>query len=375
MGVVCCNSQLTTHSDTVAGRRPARSTHPPCPHSTSSPRRSAPSPSTVAPSVVGIGSRLRGSGVVIADGRSSRTPTTSAATRSRSPSPTAERRPARVAGVDVDGDLAVISVDTAGAAPIAWADGDGPAVGIRRLRRCRDARRRRAGHVRHRVSGIERSFRGPGGRQIGGSIEHTAPLAPGSSGGPLVDADGRLVGLNTNRIGEGFYLALPGRHRAARPRRRARPRRVRRAGRGSASRSRPARVARRLRAVGRPAGARRPPRPGGRGRQPGGARPGSATATSSSRSPARRSPRPDQLQELIAATADAVRGQGRPRRRTSGPYRRRRRRARRARREQGHGRRAESGPSARPSRPTTDAIDDEALDAYSHGGQHAPPSG
>jgi serine protease Do len=59
------------------------------------------------------------------------------------------------------------------------------------------------------VSGIERSFRGPGGRQIGGSIEHTAPLAPGSSGGPLLDADGRLVGLNTNRIGEGFYLALP----------------------------------------------------------------------------------------------------------------------------------------------------------------------
>ena len=34
-------------------------------------------------------------------------------------------------------------------------------------------------------------------------------MAPGSSGGALVDADGKLVGLNTNRIGEGFYLALP----------------------------------------------------------------------------------------------------------------------------------------------------------------------
>src|SRR4029079_15376189 len=46
-------------------------------------------------------------------------------------------------------------------------------------------------------------------RKIAGSLEHTAPLAPGSSGDALLDADGRLVGLNTNRIGEGFYLALP----------------------------------------------------------------------------------------------------------------------------------------------------------------------
>ena len=59
------------------------------------------------------------------------------------------------------------------------------------------------------VSAVAREFRGPGGRRIDGSVEHTAPLAPGSSGGALLDAEGRLVGLNTNRIGEGFYLALP----------------------------------------------------------------------------------------------------------------------------------------------------------------------
>ena len=35
------------------------------------------------------------------------------------------------------------------------------------------------------------------------------PSRPGSSGGALLDAEGRLVGLNTNRIGDGFYLALP----------------------------------------------------------------------------------------------------------------------------------------------------------------------
>jgi serine protease Do len=59
------------------------------------------------------------------------------------------------------------------------------------------------------VSAVGRAFRGPQGRRIAGSVEHTAPLARGSSGGPLVDAAGRLVGLNTHRLGDGFYLALP----------------------------------------------------------------------------------------------------------------------------------------------------------------------
>ena len=44
------------------------------------------------------------------------------------------------------------------------------------------------------VVGPAATFRGPRGRRIRGSIEHTAPLPRGSSGGPLVDADGRLLG-------------------------------------------------------------------------------------------------------------------------------------------------------------------------------------
>src|SRR5213079_618397 len=59
------------------------------------------------------------------------------------------------------------------------------------------------------VSSTARSFRGPRGRRIGGSIEHTAPLPRGSSGGPLVDADGRLLGLNSIRVDGGLILALP----------------------------------------------------------------------------------------------------------------------------------------------------------------------
>jgi serine protease Do len=45
--------------------------------------------------------------------------------------------------------------------------------------------------------------------RITGSLEHTAPLLPGSSGGPVLDAQGQLLGINTNRLGEGFYLAIP----------------------------------------------------------------------------------------------------------------------------------------------------------------------
>jgi serine protease Do len=59
------------------------------------------------------------------------------------------------------------------------------------------------------VSGIDRTFRGPRGLRITGSLEHTAPLLPGSSGGPVLDAQGQLLGINTNRLGEGFYLAIP----------------------------------------------------------------------------------------------------------------------------------------------------------------------
>jgi serine protease Do len=59
------------------------------------------------------------------------------------------------------------------------------------------------------VSATGRSFRGPGGRRIAGSIEHTAPLPRGSSGGPLVDTDSRLLGLNAVRREGGLILAIP----------------------------------------------------------------------------------------------------------------------------------------------------------------------
>ena len=55
---------------------------------------------------------------------------------------------------------------------------------------------------------LGRSFRGPRGRRITGSIEHTAPVGPRFLGGPLLDAEGRLVGLTSVRLDGGLALAV-----------------------------------------------------------------------------------------------------------------------------------------------------------------------
>jgi len=109
-------------------------------------------------------------------------------------------------GVDVDGDLVVLSVPTGDAPAVEWAD-ETPGLGTPVVALA-NPRGRGLRATFGTVSSVNRAFRGPRGRRIAGSLEHTAPLARGSSGGPVLGTDGRLVGINTHRLQEGLYLAL-----------------------------------------------------------------------------------------------------------------------------------------------------------------------
>ncbi len=61
------------------------------------------------------------------------------------------------------------------------------------------------------LSAVGRAMRGESGRLIEEVLQHTAPLNPGNSGGPLVDSRGRVIGINTAAVvmAQGLGFAVP----------------------------------------------------------------------------------------------------------------------------------------------------------------------
>jgi serine protease Do len=167
----------------------------------------------VGNAVVAIGRSGRGAGIVIGEGlvvtnahnlRDSTTTVTFADGR---------QVQGEVAGAAVETDLVVLRADTQGAAVAQWApslDGNGGLRAGTPVFALANPQGRGVRATFGTVTAVDQQFRGPGGRRITGAFEHTAPLSRGSSGGPVVDLEGRLLGINTNRLGEGFYLALTG---------------------------------------------------------------------------------------------------------------------------------------------------------------------
>ncbi|CAA9474266.1 MAG: hypothetical protein AVDCRST_MAG30-341, partial [uncultured Solirubrobacteraceae bacterium] len=106
---------------------------------------------------------------------------------------------ARVAGTDPSSDLAVLRVDpddVDNLRPLPLADSDAVDVGDTAIAIGYPLgldRTATAGIV----SGLRREIRAPNGFRIDEVIQTDAPINPGNSGGPLLDGDGRVIGVNS----------------------------------------------------------------------------------------------------------------------------------------------------------------------------------
>lgn len=106
--------------------------------------------------------------------------------------------PARLIGVDTRVDLAVIKVDIARhrLKPVTFGDSDALVVG-QSVVAIGSPHGLDATLTRGIVSGLNRSLEFDDGRTIEGAIQTDAALAPGNSGGPLLNQAGEVIGVNT----------------------------------------------------------------------------------------------------------------------------------------------------------------------------------
>jgi len=122
--------------------------------------------------------------------------------------------PARVLGTDVERDLAVVKIDQSGLVPAEWGDSDALEIGEWVL-----AVGTPFGFSNTVTAGIV-SARGPSNGPIHDElskyedyIQTDAAINPGNSGGPLINLDGKVVGINTaifsqsgGSVGLGFAI-------------------------------------------------------------------------------------------------------------------------------------------------------------------------
>ncbi len=125
------------------------------------------------------------------------------------------RREARLVGLDPATDLALVSVNAYGLASANMAAASlGASAGLR-VGQLVIAMGNPFGFQSTVstgvISALGRSLRSQQGRLIENVIQHTAPLNPGNSGGPLLDSRGRVVGINTAIIAmaQGIGFSIP----------------------------------------------------------------------------------------------------------------------------------------------------------------------
>jgi S1-C subfamily serine protease len=121
--------------------------------------------------------------------------------------PNGEAIPASLVGRDPTTDLAVLRVQASGLTPLTWAEADALNVGHLVLALGRPGKTVQA--ILGVVSALGGSWRTRGGGQIDHYLQTDVVMYPGFSGGPLVNAAGHIVGVNTSALIRGTSLALP----------------------------------------------------------------------------------------------------------------------------------------------------------------------
>jgi putative serine protease PepD len=59
------------------------------------------------------------------------------------------------------------------------------------------------------VSALQQRITDPNGLSVANVIQTDAPMSPGSAGGPLLDADGRVIGITGSGAGGAISFAVP----------------------------------------------------------------------------------------------------------------------------------------------------------------------
>lgn len=114
---------------------------------------------------------------------------------------------ASLVGRDPTTDIAVLRANAAGLTPPAWAGAESLKVGHLALALGRPTQNVMA--TLGIVSALKKDWRTPAGGQLDYYLQTDALMYPGFSGGPLVDATGRFLGLNSSALLRGISLAVP----------------------------------------------------------------------------------------------------------------------------------------------------------------------
>ncbi len=114
---------------------------------------------------------------------------------------------AKLVGRDPTTDLAVLRSDATGLTPRGWADVNSLKVGHIVLALGRPGQKVMA--TLGIISALGDSWRTPAGGRLERYLQTDVVMYPGFSGGPLVDANGQFIGLNTSALLRGVSLAVP----------------------------------------------------------------------------------------------------------------------------------------------------------------------